>query len=123
MWSAEGAVLETLVAGTTTTVPVPQLLPVPIEMLKVPVAPVLVICQPQMKMDLPEPALVPLGGMIWVIVVGPAARMAAPVQRTYWPGPTIGPCADAGPHSAASASARKRRFIAPGSRSYWRRCK
>src|SRR6516164_2966695 len=115
MWSAEGALLETLVAGTATTVPVPQVAPLPYEMVKVPVVPVLVICQPQMKMDLVVPELSVVGGMIFVMVVGPTARVAAPVHRTYWPGPTIGPCADAWPHSAASASARKRRFIAPGS--------
>ena len=54
----------TLVAGIIVAVPVPQFVPVPIENEKVPEAPVLVMCQPQIKIDFPVPAFVPLGGMI-----------------------------------------------------------
>src|SRR6266550_4011546 len=99
IWSAEGAELVTFVGGIIVAVPVPQLEPVPLVKVKVPAAPVLVTCQPQMKMDWPVTA-----ATIWVEEVGPTARVAILLQRIWAVGPTV--------FSACAAPAQNRRSSA-----------
>src|SRR5215472_1040893 len=89
-WSADGAVLVTLMAGTKVAVPVPQLEPVPVWIEKVPVAPVLVTCHPQTKIDCPVTAAI-----ICVITTGPAASVAILLQIAVCAGPMMVGCADA----------------------------
>ena len=111
MWSAEGAVEVTFTAGMTTTGLVTQFRPEPMVSVKVPVAPVLVICQPQMKMDWLAGVATAPGGITCVMVVGPTARVAILLQIVVCAGPMMVGCADAEADVSTTKSAKRRRFI------------